>query len=66
MFLNNYPLCAMCEKAGRVTPATVVDHLEEVATHPEKRLEWDNLQALCAPCHNSKTARTRPWGERGG
>ena len=40
---------------GRVTPAQKVDHivpLERGGTHDKA-----NLQALCKPCHSSKTAR---------
>ena len=55
MFLNNFPLCVECEKAGRVTVAQVVDHRIPIAVAPERRLEWDNLQSLCVECHNRKT-----------
>ena len=26
-FLQQHPLCVMCEQQGRITPATVVDHI---------------------------------------
>ena len=56
-FLASHPLCTACEKIGRVTAATVVDHI--VAHKGSQALFWaySNWQALCAPCHNSKTAR---------
>lgn len=42
----------MCEELGRVTAATVVDHIEPVSLGGSM---WDskNHQALCDPCHNS-------------
>ena len=45
-------LCVMCRRAGRLTPATVVDHIEP--HRGDYKLFWsrDNWQALCAPCHN--------------
>lgn len=55
-FLTRHPLCAECERNGRFTPATVVDHIR-----PHKgdmKLFWDvsNWQPLCRPCHDRKTA----------
>lgn len=55
--LQEHPLCAECHKTGRITPATVVDHIT-----PHKgnmKLFWDsnNWQALCASHHSQKTAR---------
>jgi len=56
-FLREHPLCVECLRAGRATPATVVDHIR-----PHKGdygLFWDpaNHQALCKQCHDTKTAR---------
>ena len=56
-FLDQNPLCVVCQAAGRVTGATCVDH---VTPHRgDETLFWDeaNWQPLCARCHNSKTAR---------
>lgn len=52
-FLFNNPLCSYCEGTGRITAATVVDHIK-----PHKgnmKLFWnpDNHQSLCASCHSS-------------
>ncbi len=46
------PLCVFCERRGRVTAATVVDHI--VPHRGDERLFWDreNWAPLCAPCHN--------------
>ena len=56
------PLCVMCEREGRITPATHVDHIDGDShnNHP------DNLQSLCASCHSRKTARQDGgFGNRG-
>ena len=47
------PLCRMCRARGIVRPSEVVDHI--VPHKGNKALFWDreNLQALCAPCHNA-------------
>ena len=52
-FLAIYPLCVLCQRSGRVTPATVVDHITPHDGNPA--LFWDptNWQALCKPCHDS-------------
>ena len=63
--LLEHPLCAGCERQGRVTKATVVDHIIPHKGNPE--LFWDesNLQALCKSCHDRKTTREARWGEEG-
>ncbi|HBA34848.1 MAG TPA: HNH endonuclease [Gammaproteobacteria bacterium] len=55
-FLNKHPLCLICERSGRVTEATVVDHIKP--HKGDKQLFWDrdNWQPLCKPCHDHKTA----------
>lgn len=57
MFLAQHLWCVECERGGRLTPATVVDHV--IPHKGDRRLFWDmsNWQALCVRCHNSKTAR---------
>lgn len=55
--LADEPLCRFCVEAGRVTAATVVDHIQTIAERPDLRLERSNLRGLCAPCHNARTAR---------
>ena len=39
--------------------ATEVDHKTPVRQWPEGRLDWDNLQSTCIPCHRAKTGRER-------
>lgn len=52
-YLNANPLCVFCERNGRTTAATVVDHI--VAHRGDMVLFWDqaNWQSLCKPCHDS-------------
>lgn len=66
IFLQRHPLCCMCEQVGRLTPATVVDHITPhklgdalQSGNPEaiskaQALFWDqsNWQPLCKPCHD--------------
>lgn len=55
-FLSVHPLCVQCQVDGRVTGATVVDH---ITPHKgNQTLFWgpSNHQSLCKPCHDRKTA----------
>lgn len=54
-FLAKRPLCAECERIGKLTPATVVDHIKP--HRGDKVLFWDesNWQPLCKKCHDRKT-----------
>ena len=54
-FLRAHPLCVRCQARGRLVPAVVADHVQPLKDGGA-RLEWHNLQALCVPCHNGKTA----------
>ena len=47
-------LCVKCRSEGRLIEATDVDHIKAKARGGTD--DPDNLQALCAPCHKSKTA----------
>lgn len=51
-FLTENPFCVLCERLGRTTPATVVDHI--VPHRGDHHLFWkpENHQALCKPCHD--------------
>ena len=52
-YLAHNPLCVMCEKDGRVTLATVVDH--KIPHKGDQQLFWDsgNWQSLCKRHHDS-------------
>lgn len=54
-FLRKHPLCERCREQGRLTKATVVDHV--VPHRGDPALFWDesNWQALCKSCHDHKT-----------
>jgi 5-methylcytosine-specific restriction protein A len=57
VYLGEYPLCADCERKGRNVVAVEVHHIKPVSTHPELRLAWDNLMALCHACHVAITMK---------
>lgn len=56
-WLRKHPLCVFCEKDGRTTAASVVDHIEP--HRGDMVLFWDssNWQSLCATCHNTTKAK---------
>lgn len=63
-FLTKHPTCVLCGVL-----ANVVDHI--VDHRGDQKLFWDrnNWQALCQPCHSTKTASTpdrEPWAEVSG
>lgn len=45
-----------CHAQGRITPATVTDHI--IPHKGDQHLFWDflNRQSLCRSCHSKKTA----------
>ncbi|MBP7336877.1 HNH endonuclease [Niveispirillum sp.] len=55
-FLACNPWCVRCKEAGRQVQASHVDHI--TPHRGDDRLFWSrsNWQALCRPCHSSKTA----------
>lgn len=50
--LARHPLCVECERQGRVTVATLVDHIVPYRERPDLGLERTNLRPLCHACHN--------------
>ena len=63
-FLERNPLCVECTKQGRVCAATVPDHIVPLwKGGPDAE---HNLQALCQPCHDVKTAAEAADRARGG
>lgn len=61
-FLAANPLCAECQRQGRVTPAFVVDHRVPHLGNEEAFWNESNWEPLCdyrTPfnCHGKKTAR---------
>ena len=55
--LNNEPLCYKCKEQGYITEATVVDHKKPHKGNKALFFDPDNLASMCAPCHNTKTAK---------
>jgi 5-methylcytosine-specific restriction protein A len=56
-YLTQHPLCLDCLDVGRTTVATEVHHMVKVKDDPTKRLDPDNMRALCGPCHRVRSAR---------
>ena len=56
-YLAEHPLCVMCEAAGRITIATVVDH--SVPHKGDTEIFWDRSrwQSLCKQHHDSDAQR---------
>lgn len=58
-YLFEHPYCERCLKMNIVTPAEHVHHKQYIDT-PEKiknpllTLNYDNLEALCEPCHSKE------------
>ena len=57
MHLNEHPYCARCWSKGRTVEADMVDHVVPISVDPSRRLDPDNLQSLCWPCHNRDKQR---------
>jgi 5-methylcytosine-specific restriction protein A len=47
------PLCRMCQAQGRVTAASVVDHITPHKKNLVLFSTYSNTQSLCTNCHNS-------------
>lgn len=68
--LATEPLCRYCGQQGRITEATVADHV--IPHEGDEQLFWHGeLQSLCATCHSGakqeleKTGRLRGCGTDG-
>ena len=65
--LRREPLCRMCrEDGGRITPATVADHIKR--HEGDEALFWNpaNLQSLCKQHHDTSKRRHEARGYIGG
>lgn len=56
VFLTEHPFCTECWKKGKLTEASVVDHVVPIR-QGGPALNENNLQALCASCHSSKSIK---------
>jgi len=52
--LSEEPLCRTCHKQGRVTQATIADHIKPLSEGGTN--DRENYQPICHPCHVAKTA----------
>jgi 5-methylcytosine-specific restriction protein A len=50
--LIDHPLCCYCARLGVITAATVADHIKPHKGDLALFYDSDNLQSLCAPCHD--------------
>ena len=55
LYLTKQPVCQDCADAA----ACEVHHIEGVSAHPELAFEWENLRALCIPCHEKRHQRRK-------
>jgi 5-methylcytosine-specific restriction protein A len=63
-FLSAHPLCELCKRAGRLTPATLVHHKRKVVDGGTDADE--NLMALCDTCHSRLHIEAGDgWGRKG-
>ncbi|MBL4927998.1 HNH endonuclease [Fuscibacter oryzae] len=51
-FLRLHPTCAFCGAGSQV-----VDHIQRHHGNPALVMSWNNLQALCKPCHDREKQR---------
>ena len=64
-YLRQHPLCERCKREGYVRSAIDVHHKVPVeSAHSIQEMEqltydWNNLQALCIPCHIKAHAEQR-------
>ena len=56
--LEQEPMCEECLKAGRLTPAQMVDHIVPI-NKGGASLDIENLQSLCNACHARKSAKDK-------
>lgn len=55
--LARHPLCVYCQREGKLTPATVVDHIQPHKGNIDLFLDSKNLQSLCKVHHDSSKQR---------
>lgn len=56
--LRQQPLCVTCQAEGKLTPANVVDHIQDHKGDFALFYTPGNLQSLCKRHHDIKTAST--------
>jgi 5-methylcytosine-specific restriction protein A len=53
--LQLQPLCEMCLRKDRITVATELHHIRDIADAPHLRLDTSNLMPICKSCHSTIT-----------
>ncbi|WP_367275261.1 HNH endonuclease signature motif containing protein [uncultured Brevundimonas sp.] len=62
--LSACPLCEPCERRGRLTQASHVDHVVSIASGGDPYPDLGGLMSMCPPCHSIKTnAKDRAGGK---
>lgn len=56
------PTCRFCRGDGKITIATVVDHVKPHRGNMMLFCDTDNLQSLCKHCHDSRKQRMERSG----
>ena len=59
--LSLHPLCALCQRQGRIVPATACDHVEPHRGDQTKFFEGA-VQSLCQSCHSSRKQQQETRG----
>ena len=60
-FLAAHPLCEMCERGGKLVPATLVHHKRKLSDGGTN--DNENLMSLCHACHSYYHAKAGDrWG----
>lgn len=49
---RDHYLCQQCLKIKRITPADTVHHPVPISKDWSRRLDPENCESLCSPCHN--------------
>lgn len=63
VYLKANPLCVFCKDyLSKLTPATVVDHIEPHRNNSDRFWDQSNWQPLCYHCHNSYKQRHEKSG----
>lgn len=60
--LRDEPVCRMCVQQGRVTVATIVDHIKPHKGDEVLFFDPENLQSLCKQCHDSAKQKAEKRG----
>lgn len=60
--LQRQPLCEECQSQGRVTPATVCNHIDPATKASEVTFFAGPFSSACKPCHDSLIQRQEKRG----